>query len=202
MLSSLVCGRSDQNYYKMSEQFKEDTGYDRSAIPGKRHEKLFREAYERYWDNMFIQAYKVLKDRSVSEDITQEIFTDLWEKKSLFRIDNLEAYLYQSVKFKVLKELRKDRVRQEHESLVKAIKNEADNVQNNDSAELREEILQQMENLPEKCRSVFYKSRFEDTPNREIAREMGISVRTVETHISHALKLLRKVRRMMQLFFL
>lgn len=186
----------------MSEQFKEDTGCDLSAIPSKRHEKLFRDAYERYWDNMFILAYKVLKDRTVSEDITQEIFTDLWEKKSLFRIDNLEAYLYQAVKFKVLKELRKDRVRQEHESIVKAIKNEADNLQNYDSAELKEEILQQMENLPERCRNIFYKSRFEDTPNREIAREMGISVWTVVTHISHALKLLRKVRRMMQLFFM
>lgn len=114
----------------------------------------------------------------------------------------MEAYLYQAVKFKVLKELRKDRVRQEHESIVKAIKNEADNLQNYDSAELKEEILQQMENLPERCRNIFYKSRFENTPNREIAREMGISVRTVVTHISHALKLLRKVRRMMQLFFM
>lgn len=150
---------------------------------------------------MFIQAYKVLKDRSVSEDITQEIFTDLWEKRSLSRIDNLQAYLYQSVKFKVLKELRKDRVRLEHVKMVQSIKNEADTAQNNDPAELREEILQQMESLPEKCRSVFYKSRFEDISNRDIAREMGISVRTVETHISHALKLLRKVRRMMHMFF-
>lgn len=68
----------------MSKQFKEDTGCDLSAIPRKRHEKLFTDAYERYWDNLFIQAYKVLKDRTVSEDITQEIFTDLWEKKITF----------------------------------------------------------------------------------------------------------------------
>src|SRR5690606_27560299 len=107
----------------MSEQFKEDTGYDRSAIPGKRHEKLFREAYERYWDNMFIQAYKVLKDRSISEDITQEIFTALWEKKSLLRMEKLAAHLYQSVKFKGLWGWGKYGFRKANESLVWWFKN-------------------------------------------------------------------------------
>ncbi|WP_236977183.1 RNA polymerase sigma-70 factor [Membranihabitans maritimus] len=164
---------------------------------GKHDEAVFREWYDLYWDNMFIQAYKVLKDSNLSEDIVQEVFTDLWDKKQFNRIENLPAYLHQSVKYKVLKALRKNRIRQDHLQTSKEIQSKLSSTAPLTSEELKEEILHHMEKLPSKCRKVFYKSRFEHIPNREIAKEMGISIRTVETHISHALKLLRRIRKTM-----
>lgn len=181
----------------MSQENGDYSGQNPAKKLGKRDEAVFREWYDLFWDDMFIQAYKVLKDSSMSEDIVQEVFTDLWDKKQFHRIENLPAYLHQSVKYKVLKALRKNRIRQDHLRTSKEIQSKLSGTTPLMSEELKEEILHYMERLPTKCRKVFYKSRFEHIPNREIAKEMGISIRTVETHISHALKLLRRIRKTM-----
>src|SRR5690606_2189839 len=63
--------------------------------------------------------------------------------------------------------------------------------------ELSDEINHHMMNLPPRCREVFYKSRFEHLKNEEIAAQLNISKRTVETHISHALRHLKGVKELL-----
>ena len=67
-----------------------------------RNEMALRTIYERFWNQLYIDAWKVLKNDKASEDVVQEVFIDLWEKKSYDHIDNFDAYIYQAVKYKTL----------------------------------------------------------------------------------------------------
>jgi RNA polymerase sigma-70 factor (ECF subfamily) len=68
--------------------------------------------------------------------------------------------------------------------------------------ELKEELHQAIENLPEKCREVFKLSYLDDHRNKEISEILNISVSTVEKHINHALKTLRKTLSHIKMLFL
>lgn len=154
------------------------------------NELAFAHFYDKYWDALFISAYKVLKDEEVCKDIVQEVFLTIWEKSNLGKVQNIKAYLHQTVKFKTLMVLRKDKISEKHlktmqELLVNTTEEQLD------FKELNENIERSIEALPEKCRNVFRLSRMEHLTNQEIADKLGISIRTVETHISNALKHIR-----------
>lgn len=165
----------------------------------KQRESALKELYNRYWEVLHTHALRVLRDEKASEDVVQEVFIDLWEKRKFGDIENLSAYLYQAVKYKTLMALRKNRITERHLEVIK----EFSPVQSYDRTlqikELREEITHHLEHLPPRCREVFYKSRFEHLRNEEIAEQLNISKRTVETHISHALRYLRGVKELLMI---
>ncbi|MBY5956774.1 RNA polymerase sigma-70 factor [Membranicola marinus] len=165
----------------------------------RRKESSLKELYNRYWETLYLQAWRILQDEKASEDVVQEVFIDLWEKRKFGDIENLSAYLYQSVKYKTLMMLRKNRITEKHLEVIKEISP----VHTFDRAlqvkELHEDITYHLQQLPPRCREVFYKSRFEHLKNDEIAEQLNISKRTVETHISHALRYLRGVKELLML---
>ena len=67
-------------------------------------EKAFTELYRRHWQNMFNSAYKRLHNTAQSQDIVQNIFADLWERKGDVYIENIQAYLHTAVRFQVFKQ--------------------------------------------------------------------------------------------------
>src|SRR5690606_17413492 len=71
--------------------------------------RAFDELYLRTWKKLYIKAFSKLKIEDIAKDIVQEVFVDLWNKRHSREINNLEAYLAQSVKFKVLDQFRKAR---------------------------------------------------------------------------------------------
>lgn len=165
----------------------------------RRRKGALKDLYNQYWEPLYIHAWKVLREEKASEDVVQEVFIDLWEKGKFEQIENLSAYLYKSVKYKTLMALRKNRITKEHLEVFKEIRplhtfNGALQIK-----ELREEITHHLEQLPPRCREVFYKSRFEHLRNEEIAEQLNISKRTVETHISHALRYLRGVKELLMI---
>lgn len=154
------------------------------------NELAFAHFYDKHWDALFISAYKVLKDVEACKDIVQEVFLNVWEKPNLTKIQNVKAYLHQTVRFKVLMALRKDKISAKHlETIQELVANPTE--EQLDLKELNENIEKSIESLPEKCRDVFRMSRIEHLSNKEIAEKLGISIRTVETHISNALKIIR-----------
>lgn len=165
----------------------------------RRKESSLKELYNRYWETLYLQAWRILQDEKASEDVVQEVFIDLWEKRKFNDIQNLSGYLYQAVKNRTLMALRKNRITEEHLNAFKKIRP----VQTVDHTlqiqELRREITHHLEHLPPRCREVFYKSRFEHLKNDEIAEQLNISKRTVETHISHALRYLRGVKELLMM---
>lgn len=163
----------------------------------KQRESALKELYNRYWEPLYFHAWKVLGDKNASEDVVQEVFIDLWEKGKFGKIENLSAYLYQAVKYKTLMALRKNRITEKHLEVIKQISPVQTFDRTLHMKELHDEITHHLEQLPPRCREVFYKSRFEHLRNEEIAEQLNISKRTVETHISHALRYLRSVKELM-----
>ncbi|MCG8384549.1 MAG: RNA polymerase sigma-70 factor [Cytophagales bacterium] len=156
----------------------------------KGNELAFDHFYNKYWDSLFISAYVILKDVEACKDIVQDVFLNVWERSNLNKIDNIEAYLHQSVKFKVLMALRKGKVSDRHlQTLQELIANTTE--EQLDYEDLNETIESSIKSLPAKCQEVFRLSRIEHLSNNQIAERLSISVRTVETHISNALRQIR-----------
>lgn len=154
------------------------------------NEHAFAHFYDKHWESLFKSAFKVLNDEETSKDIVQDVFLNIWEKPDLTRIQNVAAYLHQAVRFKVLMTLRKGKISDKHiKTLNELVANTTEEQLN--YKDLNDNIEKSLNSLPEKCQKVFRLSRMEHLSNHEIANRLGISIRTVETHISNALKHLR-----------
>ena len=157
-----------------------------------KHQKLgFDLIFERYWKRLYRYANTIYAEERICEDIVQEVFISLWEKSKTQKIFNLEAYLLRAVKFKVINHLRDLKFTREHQEVLNelCVPAKADQFLVCDDVEAL--IHYEIDKLPPKCKRVFVLSRFEDVPNAEIAQQLNISIRTVEKHISDALKHLR-----------
>lgn len=162
-----------------------------NSIKLKEFEAVFRE--------LFIPlcrfAYTFLKDQDISKEIVHDVFVRIWEKKDEIHLDTpLKSYLYTSVRNRSLNYLRdnskivKEDISNYHD-LTKDSMEQADILE---LQELEERINISLNNLPEKCAQVFRMNRFDGLRYKEISKKLNISVKTVETHMSKALKLLRE----------
>lgn len=137
-----------------------------------------------------------LKDPVTAKDLTQNIFLDMWERRITFdtRVD-MEKYLTRCCKFQVLNYFRYTRRNQFF-----SVEDMPDDVVPDYNRpdillqykEFEKRVDQQMERLVEPARTVFYLSRREYLSYKQIAAKLGISVSTVEYHISNCLRTLRK----------
>lgn len=157
-----------------------------------KHRKLgFDLIFERYWQRLFRYAYAIYTDDSICEDIVQEVFVSLWENSKTQKILSLEAYLLRAVKNRVINHLRDLKFTREHQEVLNSLSVPAKVDQYLEYDDVETLIYSEIDKLPPKCKKVFLLSRFEDVPNAEIATKLNISIRTVEKHISEALKHLR-----------
>ncbi|MFD1257547.1 RNA polymerase sigma-70 factor [Mucilaginibacter terrae] len=157
-------------------------------------EPAFKEVYNRYWKHLYAFAYKRVKSREVAEEIVQDFLTNFWANRAKLHIQtSFEGYIYTSVKHLVLNHFAKEArklVLFENLSMV-------GNAQDNSTEEviqlreLRTVIAREVSYLPVKCRSVFELSRMQYKTNKEIANVLGISEKTVEGHLSKAIKRLK-----------
>jgi RNA polymerase sigma-70 factor (family 1) len=159
-------------------------------------ESAFRQLFESYYQKLVVFAGKYLGDLESARDVVQEFLTDLYESHGSISIrTSLKAYLYSSVRNRCLNQLKHRAVRDKHRELVMQPDITADPDQDftekMDATELEARISEIVSRLPQQCRRIFILSRVDEKKNREIAKELGLSVRTVETQISRALKALR-----------
>jgi RNA polymerase sigma-70 factor (family 1) len=154
----------------------------------------FREIYVRYWKTLYAEAYKRLKNKDQAEEIVQDLFTSLWNKRESLQIDEtLAGYLYKSVGYRVIDQYRRELTRLKHRQALKVTYSEADHSTENGIMlkDLEYSINLAVGQLPDKCRSVYELSRVAHKTNKEIAEHLGISEKTVENHLTRALRKLR-----------
>jgi len=154
----------------------------------------FEEIYNRYWLKLYAAAYKRIKDRETAKEIVQDLFTSFWINRTQLKIrSSLQGYLFSSVKYSVLNYRRAENVRASYSEILLLANNDACNTTEEHLVykELKESIETGINKLPPKCRSVFELSRNQYKSNKEIAKIMDISEKTVENHITKALRYLR-----------
>jgi len=154
----------------------------------------FEEIFNRYWLKLYGAALKRVKSHEVAEEITQDLFTLLWAKRESVQIHkSLAAYLFTSVRYMVLNHIQKEIVRDNYKESFQAANVFCDNSTEETVSlnELIRNIDKEVKYLPSQCRSVFELSRKENKTNREIAEVLGISEKTVEGHLTKAIKQLR-----------
>lgn len=156
----------------------------------------FTEIYNRYWKKLFTVAANKLNDLAEAEDIVQQIFITIWNRRTELQIKTtLDAYLAVSVKYRVFRSIDKNSRRQEFsdEAATAALLEILDDTTRQwlefQEISARLEIL--IAALPEKCRLVFKLSREQGYSQKQIAQELSISENTVEAHMGKALRSLR-----------
>ncbi len=163
----------------------------KKAPPSREFEVLFRE----YFRPLTVFAKKYVKVQEVAEDIVQDLFLYLYEKENITEHDNRNGhFLYRLVRYRCLNHLEFQKIRNKKHPELQShpVSNPHDPLESLHRIELEHKYLQSLESLSPKCREVFEMSRLEGKLNQEIADELKLSKRTVETHISQALKILRK----------
>ena len=153
----------------------------------------FEMAYKQYFSMLIGFAFQYVEDGDVAEDVVQEVFSNIWNQSDKLEIQtNLKSYLFGAVRNACLNHLRHQKVVETHakETAHGEHQNQEEFLEMD---ELREKIDQALEQLPDKRREIFELSRFEGKKYHEIAEELDISVKTVETQMSRALKVMREV---------
>ena len=161
-------------------------------------ELAFKEVHKQYYSRLYYFIYEFIPQKDIAENIIQDTFLALWKKRQDLKEDtNLGAYLFTVAKNNCLYKLRDHRYRQKlfTANSIEGMELDlnAEVLQSIDSSsvtldEIERIIEKTMNELPPRCREVFFLSRFKDLKNREIAEALNISEKVVEKHISRALK--------------
>ncbi|RYY38055.1 MAG: RNA polymerase sigma-70 factor [Sphingobacteriaceae bacterium] len=155
--------------------------------------KAFTAFYARHFQTYTLLSFQYVKNLDVAEDIVQDVFIKYWEAP--FIIDNPQAvksYFGKIVINRSLNYLKREKNIQRHHNQISQEVTEQDVYAKLHEAELKVILYKEIDLLPQQCKKVFKMNRFEGLKYREIAEILGISEKTVENHISNALKLLRK----------
>lgn len=156
--------------------------------------------FNNYYQPLCHLSQHYLEDEDEAKGVVQEAFVKLWElRQDLNQESNLRNFLFTLVKNNCLNIIKRRQILLKHHEQIRwmemhyqyeSLSRMGDDYLEFD--ELKEKIDLAIQNLPEHCRVVFEMSRFEDLKNREIAEKLGISQKTVEAHLTKALKILRK----------
>ncbi|MFT4032606.1 MAG: RNA polymerase sigma-70 factor [Siphonobacter sp.] len=158
------------------------------------NERAFRVLYDRYWYKMYLIAYRKLHRKEVAEELAQELFVMLWQKRKTIQAINLKAFLGVSLRNLLIDYIRLHIQEEQYlEHLRYFFPTESlatqDCIQ---QAELNELVEQTLTQLPEKTRQVFMMSRYEQLSIREIANRLNLSEKAIEYHITRSLLVLRE----------
>lgn len=157
-------------------------------------DSAFEELFKTHFKALLSYASVMLYHDSHAEEIVQNVFVRIWEKRLLLDVQiSVKAYLYKCVHNDCLNYLKHKKIRakyQEHTtfSMDDKTENTSDRLI---LGELQNRLQGALNELPEQCRTIFQMSRFEDLKYREIADELGLSIKTVENQMGKALRILR-----------
>lgn len=166
----------------------------------KNPQSYFSKQFYVHYRPLCLYALRFLEDTDAVEDVVQETFAKLWEKRdTLDDITSIKSYLYTAVRNNCLMVLRSKKEFDDVEELqITDGNSEEDRIAR---AELEAQLWQLIDELPEKRREIFLMAKRDGLSYKEIAEETGLTVKTVENHVTRALKSLRKKNLGLYLYF-
>lgn len=153
----------------------------------------FQDIFNTYFEAIRRFVYYKTSDEQVAEDIAEDVFMQLWERRDRLELLNIKALLYKMASDNVVSYYRKQDVRLSF----------AENMQPDESAslspqeelqfeELKARYAAVLEEMPDGQREVFLMNREESLKYHEIAERLNLSVKAIEKRMNAALSLLRK----------
>lgn len=157
--------------------------------------QAFSVVYNEFYKPLCFYAYRFFQDEEAAEEVVQKTLVKLWDQKEkIIEIQSLSSFLYRSVHNHSINELKHRQVVDKHAESIKLELDAAayDEVDDEFEEKISKSLLEAIEALPPKKREIFKLKYFKGLKHKEIAEIMGISFRTVETHIVKGLQKLRE----------
>ena len=155
--------------------------------------QLLKALFEANYTSLVRTAFRFLNNIQAAEDLVQEIFCTLWEKRDELQVETYEAYLRRAVYNRCISTIKNRKANSftdiEEETFPVVSYHTTD--QGLLAKETKTKIDAAINSLPTACRAIFILSRFENLSNKEIAQELDLSVKTVENQMTKALRLLK-----------
>lgn len=166
----------------------------------------FEALYNRYWDKLLLHAKLKTGSEEDAEEIVQHVFMNIWKtRKNIHLRHSFHTYIASCVKYEIMAVLVKQKKQKEaHNSFYDNVAGREDNYTTEwvDYESTRRQLEDTIRNLPDKCRLVFRLSREHGFSEKQIAEKLSISPKTVQAHMTRALKLLRTILQHRLFFFL
>ncbi len=159
-------------------------------------ELLFKKLFPRLNDF----ARNILNDDQLSQDIVQDVFIKVWEKKASIEPINIEAFIFRVLKNQCINHFKFEQLVENKKVNLKELKDMEElyriDFMKDEPYQLIEKELQNeldfiLNTLPKRCKEVFILSRVEGLKNKEIAEKLQIHIKNVEKHITKALSIYR-----------
>ena len=166
---------------------------DHETVLSRDRESEFERVFKSHFKGLHAYACTILRDDVMAEEMVQNVFCRLWEKTDHIEIrESVSGYLYRSVYHESLNYLKHLKVREAYHTYAINHMEHSNNTSHGlELSELENRLENALRELPEKCRTIFQMSRFEELKYQEIADQLNISIKTVENQIGKALKILR-----------
>lgn len=157
-------------------------------------DQAFEQLFKAHYRGLHAYANTILRDEDLAEEMVQGMFLKFWEKRELLNIQSsIKAYLYRSVYNDSMNYLKHQKIKTKYQDFTL---HSMDTSHEPASAkvelsQLEMKLKEALNELPENCRTIFQMSRFEELKYREIAAQLGLSIKTVENQMGKALRILR-----------
>ncbi|MDD4515823.1 RNA polymerase sigma-70 factor [Massilibacteroides sp.] len=159
----------------------------------------FNSIFNTYYLQLYFHCRKYIPDTEEAKDLLQNVFLRLWDKREEIEIEiSLKAYLFRCVQNECLNAIRSSRStislsEIDGESIILPDRGGQSSPEiDTEGREIEKAIDSVIETLPEQCRNIFILSRIKGMRNKDIAQHLSVSVRTVDTQIYRALKIMKK----------
>ncbi|HEY4935014.1 MAG TPA: RNA polymerase sigma-70 factor [Puia sp.] len=156
-------------------------------------EIAFRQIYLKYWRALYLGVLKKVRVSHIAEELVQNVFVSLWEKRQNLNIRELAPYLQTAVKYQAINYIKSSIL---HKRVTDSMVIDFPLNKNSSAStllthELTQAIDRAIRHLPEKTQQVFRLSHMENQSNSEISKSLQISEKAVEYHITRSLRILR-----------
>lgn len=164
-------------------------------LAGQDGSAAFEILYDRYWEKLLIHSMHLLHSEPEAEEVVQNVFMKIWRSREKIAIKNtFNTYISTCVKYEIITMLTRQKRQKEADNF--QFSRTGGNHYNNISEKVdyestRQELETGMLHLPEKCQLVFRLSREQGLSEKQISSQLDISGKTVQAHMTKALKLLR-----------
>jgi len=157
------------------------------------NEQAFAELVRRYWKTVHAMVYARVRSLDATEEIVQNVFISIWDKRSSLAIHNIPAYLYATTKNRVINYIQSQLTYRKHWEYYKQFIKRDENVTEQDVQvnEIMEALESGINDLPAKSKKIFQLHQREGLSIAEIASSLNLSEKAIQYHLTQTTKRLR-----------